>query len=201
MPLCPHCGTETNRKWSQYHGRSGQRWRCQGQGCGKTFLDPDARNDAKVEAIKLRMVKIRHPLLLLGLRLSCRQIETATRISWDSCRRTLFASFKLDPEFTMEFIAEIQAALGTVTSGHTHDLFADLAEWNEVHCQGKRVYSVAPIQDAKRITPARIRRLNQSTAGRKQVTQLLQDACRLTGPGLWFNERGELRWNGPDDRP
>jgi hypothetical protein len=146
------------------------------------------------------MVKIRHPLLLLGLRLSCRQIETATRISWDSCRRTLFASFKLDPEFTKEFIAEIQAALDTVTSGHTPDLFADLAEWNKVDCQVKRVYSVAPIQDAKRITPARIRRLNQSSAGRKQVTQLLKDACRLTGPGLWFNEHGELHYPERNER-
>ncbi len=201
MPRCPHCGTETNRKWTQYHGRSGQRWRCQGQGCGKTFLDLDARNDAKVEAIKLRMVKIRHPLLLLGLRLSCRQIETATRISWDSCRRTLFASFKLGPEFTKEFIAEIQAALDTVASGHVHDLLGDLGDWYYRHDFMNPDLYVAPIRNAKRITPARIRRLNQSTAGRKQVTQLLEDACRLTGPGLWFNERGELRWNGPDDRP
>ena len=201
MPLCPHCGTETNRKWTQYHGRSGQRWRCQGEGCGKTFLDPDARNDARVEVIKLRMVRIRHPLLLLGLRLSCRQIETATRISWDSCRRTLFASFKLAPGFTMEFIAEIQAALDTVTSGHAHDLFGHLQQWYFCHDFENPDLYEAPIQNAKRITPARIRRLNQSTAGRKQVTQLLEDACRLTGPGLRFNGRGELRWNGPDDRP
>ena len=201
MPLCPHCGTKTNRKWSQYHGRNGQRWKCQEQGCQKTFLDPGARNDAKILALKLRMVRIRHALLLLGLRLSCRQIETATELSWDSCRRTLVASFKLDPEHTAELIAEIQATLDTVTSDHTKDLYGQLEEWNYLQLQGKRVYSAGPLQNAKRITPAQILGLNSTTTGKKQVTQLLEDARRLTGPRLWFNGRGELRWQEPNDRP
>ena len=201
MPLCPHCGTKTNRKWSQYHGRNGQRWKCQEQGCQKTFLDPGARNDAKILALKLRMVRIRHALLLLGLRLSCRQIETATGLSWDSCRRTLFANFEKNPKFTEEFLGEIQTALDTVTSGHADNLYGELSEWLIVQSQGARVYSVGPLQEGERTTPARILALKSTTTGSKQVTQLLEDARRLTGPRLWFNGRGELRWQEPNDRP
>lgn len=200
MPICPHCGTETNRKWTRYHGRNGQRWKCQGEGCQKTFLDPGTRNTAKIEALKLRMVKTRHALLLLGLRLSCRQIETATGLSWDSCRRALSANFERNPEFTAELIGEIQTALNTVTSGHADNLYDELSEWLMVQSQGARVYSVGPLQDCKRITPARILALNSTTTGRKQVTQLLEDACRLTGYRLFFNEHGELRWQALNDR-
>ena len=200
MPLCPYCGTETDRKWSQYHRRNGQRWSCVGQGCRKIFVDPDSRKAAKIEALKLRMVKIRHALLLLGLRLSCRQIETATGCSWDSCRRTLVANFAMNSDFTAEFIGKLQADLNTVTSEHTDDLYGQLAEWNEVHTEAKRDYSVGPLLDEKRITPAGIRTLNSTNIGRRLVTQLLKDARQLTGLKVGFNERGELRYQQPSER-
>ncbi len=199
MPLCPYCGTETDRKWSQYHRRNGQRWSCVGQRCRKIFVDPDSRKAAKIEGLKRRLEKIRPALLLLGLRLSCRQIETATGCSWDSCRRALVANYEPNSEFTAEFIAKVQADLDTVTSDHTDDLYGQLGEWIKVHSQGKRVYSVGPLDREKRITPAWIRTLNSTTIGRKVVVQLLKDARQLTGLNVGFNERGELRYQPPSE--
>ncbi len=200
MPLCPYCGTETDRKWSQYHRRSGQRWSCVGQECRKIFVDPDSRKAAKIEGLKRRLEKIRPALLLLGLRLSCRQIETATGCSWDSCRRTLVANFAMNSGFTAEFIGKLQADLDTITSEHTDDLYGQLAEWIEVHKKAKRDYSVGPLQGEKRITPAGVLALNSTIAGRQQVRQLLKDVRKLTGLSVGFNGRGELRYLPPSER-
>jgi transposase-like protein len=200
MPLCPYCSTETNRKWSQYHRRNGQRWSCIGQGCWKIFVDPDSRKTAKIEGLKRRLEKIRPALLLLGLRLSCRQIETATGCSWDSCRRTLVANFAMNSDFTVEFMAKVQADLDSATSDHTVDLYGRLDEWILVHSRMQRSYSVGPLDREKRITPAGILALNSTTAGRQQVSQLLKDVHKLTGLSVGFNGRGELRYQPPGER-
>jgi hypothetical protein len=163
-------------------------------------LDLDTRTAAKIDGLKLRLMRIRHALLLLGMRLSCRQIETATGISWDSCRRTLFTSFNLvaklegkAPDFTAEFLAKTQAELDTITSTHTANLFDALAEWHLANPKGFRFYKAGPLGEEERITPARILALQSTATGEKEVDELLKDIHRLTGLQLQVTERGELR--------
>lgn len=193
MPNCSHCGAATDRKWTPYHTTGEQRWFCQREGCRKTFLDPTARKEGRLHRIQEQIEKTRPALLLLGLRFSSRQIETATGRSWDSVRRALRELLVRCDGSDRAFLQPIQDQLKTADSDHVNDLLGRLEEWiGGVFEPAQNGCRKGPLGTESRFTPARIRQLRRTVAGKRQVAGLLADAQRLTGLELVLNETGEL---------